>query len=345
MYTLIRNFLFRFDAEAVHHFSMAILRLLCMFPPTRWLLRFMFYPKYAKPISLGPLTFRNGVILAAGFDKNATYLSVMQVLGFGAVEIGTVTPRAQPGNPKPRVFRLPSDQALINRMGFNNDGLEPVVQRLKTWRQSNPVGSGGMLIGGNLGKNKDTPNELAASDYVAGYLALHPWVDFFTINVSSPNTPGLRALQDKAQLALIFEALRATQLHQRSPKPIWLKIAPDLTEEQLLDVVELARSFQLDGLVATNTTISRTGLSASPQRIDEIGAGGLSGRPVFNSSTAVLQFLHEHLQDAVPLIASGGIFTREDAAAKQRAGAKLIQVWTGFIYRGPRIIREIAESL
>lgn len=344
MYTLIRNILFRFDAEAVHHFSMRILHTLVSFGWTRKLIRQSFYPSNTKRITLGKLAFRNGVMLAAGFDKNAQYLDILDTLGFGAVEIGTVTPRPQAGNPQPRLFRLPADQALINRMGFNNEGVDAAVERLKTWRSKHPLTeTNRMLIGGNIGKNKDTANESAADDYVRCYQALHPWVDFFTVNVSSPNTPGLRALQDRDQLLHLFEQLRATPEHQQAPKPIWLKIAPDLSEEQLHDVVQLAQSIQLDGIVATNTTIDRTGLHTSPANVEAIGAGGLSGLPLRERSTDVVQFLHQQLGGTVPIIASGGIFTASDAQAKRKAGAVLVQVWTGFIYRGPKIIREVAE--
>lgn len=344
MYTLIRNILFRFDAEAVHHFSMKVLHLLVSVGFTRKQIRNTFYPSNANAITLGKLQFRNGVMLAAGFDKNAQHLTILDTLGFGAVEIGTVTPRPQGGNPKPRLFRLPADQALINRMGFNNEGVDAVVERLKVWRAKHPLTeTNRMLIGGNIGKNKDTANEAAANDYVRCYQALHPWVDFFTVNVSSPNTPGLRALQDRDQLLHLFEQLRGTPEHQQNPKPIWLKIAPDLSEDQLRDVIALAQSIQLDGIVATNTTIDRSGLRTDPTNVEAIGAGGLSGLPLRERSTDVIRFLHQHLDQAVPLIASGGIFTAADAEAKRAAGAVLIQVWTGFVYQGPKIIREIAR--
>ena len=292
------------------------------------------------------IPFRNPVGLGAGFDKNALYLRELEVLGFGAVEIGTVTPLAQPGNEQPRLFRLPQDKALINRMGFNNDGVTQIRQRLEKWNnQRIEPQSGGMVIGGNIGKNKVTANEDAWKDYEICFKGLFDQVDYFTVNVSSPNTPGLRALQEKDALLKIFSILQNINQGKPKPKPLLLKIAPDLTNEQLDDIVSLTKEVNLNGLVATNTTISRENLLTSQQEIEKIGAGGLSGKPVKTRSTEVLKYLSHALNGTVPIISSGGIFTGEDAKEKLNAGATLLQVWTGFIYEGPTIAKKICKEL
>lgn len=343
MYTLIRDLLFRFDAERVHYFSMNSLRNLCAVPGIRSILASSFQPKEI-PVQAFGLTFRNPVGLAAGFDKNAMYLDLMDMIGFGHVEIGTVTPLAQAGNDKPRLFRLPADKAIINRMGFNNDGMEAIVQRLRQWRKQYPHSK--MIVGGNIGKNKNTPNEEAWTDYVKCFRALHPYVDYFIVNVSSPNTPGLRELQEKPALEKIFQSLRAENTQLSKPLPLLLKIAPDLTNEQLDDICSLAVELKLDGLVATNTTISREQLSTqSVNRSQEIGAGGLSGKPVKERSTEVLDYLHKQTKGQITLIGSGGIFNADDAKQKLEKGATLVQVWTGFIYEGPYIVKNICKDL
>jgi dihydroorotate dehydrogenase len=342
MYTTLRNILFRFDAEKVHTFSMRSFRCLLAIPGMKNILRSAYRP-VSKPMQCLGLTFRNPVGLAAGFDKNASYLEVMDVLGFGHVEIGTVTPLPQAGNEKPRLFRLPADGAIINRMGFNNDGMETVSHRLKQWRKKNP--DSGMIIGGNIGKNKVTPNEDAWTDYVKCFSALHDVVDYFVVNVSSPNTPGLRELQEKDALAKIFRALQEINHQHQHPKPLLLKIAPDLTNEQLSDICALALALKLDGLVATNTTISRNGLSTGKKQVVDIGAGGLSGKPLRSRSDDVLQYLHQHTGGKITLIGSGGIFRSEDAQDKLNAGATMVQVWTGFIYEGPAIVKRICAGL
>ncbi len=343
MYSTIRNLLFRFDAEKVHGFSMRSFKYLVAIPGIRDILGSSFRPLEKKVSHLG-LNFRNPVGLAAGFDKNASYLHVLDMLGFGHVEIGTVTPLPQNGNEKPRLFRLPADKAIINRMGFNNDGMETISWRLKKWRDKNPDSS--MIIGGNIGKNKITPNEDAWTDYVKCFQSLHDVVDYFVVNVSSPNTPGLRELQEKDALTKIFRALIDINLKNDQPKPLLLKIAPNLTEEQLSDICELALSLKLDGLVATNTTISREGLSPdSKKHLDKIGAGGLSGKPLQLRSTEVLKYLHKHTGGKITLIGSGGIFNGQDAQEKLDSGASLVQVWTGFIYEGPAIVRKICRAL
>ena len=343
MYQLLRNFLFRFDAEKAHYWSMNGLRFLCSLPGIRQLLTHFFQPA-EKPVQLFGCTFRNPVGLAAGFDKNGAYLRELDVLGFGHVEIGTVTPLPQEGNTKPRLFRLPADKAIINRMGFNNDGMGTIKNRLAQWRRENPTSQ--LIIGGNIGKNKNTPNEEAWTDYVKCFDTLHPFVDYIIVNVSSPNTPGLRELQDKDALLKIFTELQQRNNTLSKPLPLLLKIAPDLNSSQLDDICSLALDLKLDGLIATNTTLSRENLSmVSAHRAQEIGAGGLSGRPLTSKSSEVLTYLHHKTGGNINLIGSGGIFTATDAREKIRAGATLVQVWTGFIYEGPMIVKRICKNL
>lgn len=348
MYQLLRSFLFLFDPERVHYFAMNSFRLLCKIAPLKKIITSRFSVNNSKlQTNFLGLTFKNPVGLGAGFDKNATYLTELEAMGFGFVEIGTVTPKAQAGNDKPRLFRLPKDKALINRMGFNNDGAEIIAERLKKWRSAV---SSTMVIGGNIGKNKVTPNEDAWKDYETCFKILHPYVDYFVVNVSSPNTPGLRELQEKDSLKQILTNLQSVQETMVSEagvklKPILLKIAPDLTNEQLDDVIELAVEIKLDGLVATNTTISREGIATAADKVNAIGAGGLSGLPVRKRSTEVVQYIRQKTNGSIPLIASGGIFTGEDAKEKMQTGAQLIQVWTGFIYVGPFIAKNICKKL
>lgn len=348
MYKLLRSFLFLFDPERVHYFSMHSLKLLCKVPGGKKILSACFKPKETQPTTLFNITFPNVVGLGAGFDKNASYLNELEALGFGCVEIGTVTPRPQPGNDKPRLFRLPKDKALINRMGFNNEGVEVVVKRLQAWRNKQAAlntTKPKLVIGGNIGKNKVTPNDEAWKDYEICFNALHDYVDYFVVNVSSPNTPGLRELQEKDALKKILTTLQTLNKNYASPKPILLKIAPDLTNEQLDDVADLAMEIQLDGLVATNTTISRASLTTPDTEITTIGAGGLSGMPVKKRSTEVVQYLNQKTNGKIPIIASGGIFVANDAKEKIAAGASLVQVWTGFIYEGPAIVKNICKGL
>lgn len=288
--------------------------------------------------TLWGITFPNPVGLAAGFDKNAKYVNTLSCLGFGYIEIGTVTPKPQPGNKKPRLFRLPTDKALINRMGFNNHGVDYAVQRLK--RRREPV-----IVGGNIGKNKNTPNENATADYEKCFLALADHVDYFVVNVSSPNTPGLRTLQEKAPLAALLTRLQILNKDRGVNKPILLKIAPDLSDEQLNDIIEIAFATNIGGIVATNTTTSRDGLRTSEKRLQKIGAGGLSGLPLKERSTEVIAYIHKHSNGKIPIIAAGGIFTAEDAIEKINAGATLVQVYTGFIYEGPSIVHKICKGL
>jgi len=362
MYQSLRRLLFLLPAETAHYFSMNLLRVLCAVGFVRKALNRVFRPQNAVPFSLFGLSFSNRVGLGAGFDKNAKYLRELETLGFGFVEIGTVTPRPQAGNEKPRLFRLPKDGALINRMGFNNDGVDVVAKRLKKWRKQFDVqGSkfdvkdpqtsnfehrtSNLIVGGNIGKNKTTPNEEAWKDYEICFRALHPFVDFFVVNVSSPNTPGLRELQEKEALKKILTHLQQMNKTFAQQRPILLKIAPDLTLEQIDDVVNLAKEISLDGLVATNTTINREGLTTDHSQLTSIGAGGLSGKPLKEKSTAVLRYINEKTGGQIPVIGSGGIFTAADANEKLAAGATLIEVWTGFIYEGPGIVKRICNAL
>lgn len=359
MYKLLRSILFCFDPEWVHYFAMNGLKFLCRIPGVKNIIASSFRPKENIPYSIFNIQFPNRVGLGAGFDKNARYLNELEALGFGCIEIGTVTPLPQPGNDRPRLFRLPKDKALINRMGFNNDGVEAVVERLKSWqlavgsRQPGKLstGAGGqtasckLVIGGNIGKNKITPNEDAWKDYEKCFLALHDYVDYFVVNVSSPNTPGLRELQEKDSLHKILTNLQQLNSKLINPKPVLLKIAPDLTTEQIDDVIALALEIKLDGLVASNTTISRDQLQTTNHKLKTIGAGGLSGLPVKARSTEIVKYIHQKTNGQIPVIASGGIFTGADATEKLNAGASLVQVWTGFIYEGPSIVKNICREI
>lgn len=335
------------NAERAHYLSMNALRFFCSIPPIRSAISAVFSPKRQslKREQFG-LTFKNPIGLGAGFDKNAAYLRELEALGFGFVEIGTVTPIPQEGNEKPRLFRLPEDKALINRMGFNNDGVKVVRKRLEEWKGKQVVIQGKMIIGGNIGKNKVTPNEDAWKDYEICFNELFDVVDYFVVNVSSPNTPGLRALQDKDALLKILGNLQENNKKRPFPKPILLKIAPDLTDGQLQDIADLAAEIQLDGIVSSNTTISRENLSElSMAQVESIGMGGLSGRPLKTASDDILEKITRLTHGKVPVIASGGVFTGKDAADKFNRGAALVQVWTGFIYEGPGIVKKICKAL
>ncbi|GAA4507739.1 quinone-dependent dihydroorotate dehydrogenase [Hymenobacter ginsengisoli] len=338
--SFVKPLLFKLDAERAHHLVFDNLKRVSQLPGTGALLSGLY--NYQHP-SLGRevfgLRFPNPVGLAAGLDKNAVLTDELASLGFGFVEIGTVTPRPQPGNPQPRLFRLPQDGALLNRMGFNNDGAAAVAARLAR-RQNRQL-----IIGGNIGKNKDTPNERAADDYVAAFEALAEVVDYFVVNVSSPNTPGLRELQDKKPLISLLQQVQARNLARATPRPLLLKIAPDLTDAQLDDILEIARETKLSGLVATNTTISREGLATSAATVAAYGAGGLSGRPLRARATEVIAYLHRRSQGELPIIGAGGIHSAQDALEKLAAGATLVQLYTGFIYEGPGLIKQINQSL
>lgn len=324
----------RFDPEKIHYFTMGCLRLIYRFPGGKALLRALFHVDDTRlTTSFAGLTFKNPVGLAAGFDKNGQWVDELAALGFGFVEVGTVTPKAQEGNPKPRLFRLKKDSALINRMGFNNKGIEQLAENLRKRKSS-------IIVGGNLGKNKVTDNALALNDYLVTFRALRDLVDYFVVNVSSPNTPGLRDLQEKGPLLEILMALQKENSDLK--KPVFLKIAPDLTDSQLDDIVEIVTLSGITGIIATNTTLSRESLETSREEVENIGAGGLSGRPLRKRSTEVIRYIRS--KSDIPVIGVGGIHSGPDALEKRAAGAGLVQVYSGFIYEGPGLIKKINKS-
>ncbi len=339
MYKLIKPLLFSMDPETAHQQVSGGLKRFCGLWGGKRLLKGAFGfsdPRLEREVF--GLRFRNPVGLAAGFDKNADYVDEMAALGFGFVEIGTVTPRPQPGNDKPRMFRLTEDDALINRMGFNNQGVDVAATRLRYVKSRDHI-----IIGGNIGKNKDTPNEDAVNDYTYCFDALFDVVDYFVVNVSSPNTPGLRDLQEKGPLMNILQALQASNNKGGVSRPILLKIAPDLTDGQLDDIVELVTESGIAGVVATNTTISREGLRSNPARVQE--AGGLSGKPLRARATEVIRYLARKSGGRFPIIGVGGIHSPADAMEKMEAGAALVQLYTGFIYEGPGLIKSICKKI
>ena len=337
---LIKPFLFLWSPEKAHHITLVLFKTLLAIPLVGGLVR-SFYKVEDKKLEreLFGLKFPNPVGLAAGFDKDGKHYQAMAALGFGFVELGTVTPLPQDGNPQPRLFRLPADNGLINRMGFNNEGMMALKNRLEKGRPKN------LIVGGNIGKNKITPNEEATSDYVKCFETLFPYVDYFVVNVSSPNTPGLRALQDKEPLTKLLSHLQALNHQKNSPKPILLKIAPDLTDSQLDDIIEIVDNTKIEGIIATNTTIDRSGLKTSENRIKEIGNGGLSGMPVRKRSTEVIRYLSEKSNGQLKIIAVGGINSAADAIEKLTAGASLVQIYTGLIYEGPTLVKKINKAL
>jgi len=310
-----------------------------MIPGKLWALRLFFKVKDTRlEREVFGLKFDNPVGLAAGFDKDAKLFDELASFGFGFVEIGTVTPLPQDGNPKPRLFRVKDDSGLINRMGFNNQGIEAVVARLRRKKTD-------IIIGGNIGKNKDTPNEEAANDYAICFEKLFPYVDYFAVNVSSPNTPGLRDLQEKAPLTALLNSLQELNNKKDKRKPILLKIAPDLTDEQLDDIIAIVADTKIDGVIATNTTIDRSSLKTAKNKVETIGNGGLSGKPVRLRSTQVIKYLADKSNRAFPIIGVGGIHSAEDALEKLDAGATLLQVYTGFIYEGPSLVKRINKAI
>ena len=335
----IRPVLFLFNPEFIHHFTFRFLRLGGKIPGVTMLIKALFSVEHKKlEREVFGLRFKNPVGLAAGFDKDARLIDEMASFGFGFIEIGTLTPQPQPGNSKPRLFRLPKDNALINRMGFNNGGIFSAVELLKKRKSK-------IIVGGNIGKNKVTPNEQAGEDYLRCFEALYPHVDYFVVNVSSPNTPGLRELQEKEPLRKLLEQVIALSKEKNKYKPVLLKIAPDLTSEQLDDIVQIIKETKTDGVIATNTTISRLELKTPKKIIEQIGAGGLSGKPVSDKSTEVIRYLRAGLGPDVPIIGVGGIMNEQDALDKLDAGANLIQLYTGFIYEGPALIKRINKQL
>ena len=331
---IIRPILFCFDPEAVHHFTFSLVRFVNKIPGISSLIKSLYTvsDKRLEREVFG-LKFKNPVGLAAGFDKDAKLYKELSNFGFGFIEIGTLTPKAQEGNPKKRLFRLREDSAIVNRMGFNNGGVNDAVKRLNV--------NNGVLIGGNIGKNKITPNEEAVKDYEICFDALYDYVDYFVVNVSSPNTPNLRALQDKEPLTQLLQTLQDKNKTKQKEKPILLKIAPDLTDDQLLDIIDIVKETKIAGVIATNTTISREGL----QSVNKIEMGGLSGKPLTKRSTEVIRFLSEKSNKAFPIIGVGGIHTAEDAIEKLEAGASLVQLYTGFIYEGPALVKAINKKI
>ena len=339
MYRIVRFFLFLFNPEAIHHITFKMIKTAGMIPGKLWTFRLLFKVKDARlEREVFGLKFDNPVGLAAGFDKDAKLFDELASFGFGFVEIGTVTPLPQEGNPKPRLFRLKDDSGLINRMGFNNQGIEAAVARLRR-RKTN------IIIGGNIGKNKVTPNEKAVDDYEICFEKLFPYVDYFVVNVSSPNTPGLRDLQEKAPLTALLNRLQELNNEKESRKPILLKIAPDLINDQLDDIIEIIATTKIDGVVATNTTIDRSGLKTDTNKVNAIGKGGLSGKPVRVRSTEVIKYLADKSNKAFPIIGVGGIHSAEDALEKLDAGATLLQLYTGFIYEGPSLVKRINKAI
>ena len=336
---LIKPILFLLQPERAHHLTFSLTKNLLSWSPVRKLFSSSYRitdPRLQRKVA--GITFPNPVGLAAGLDKNALLIDHWSAFGFGFVEIGTVTPLPQAGNDAPRLFRLPKDNALINRMGFNNDGMEEIAKRLYKQRSS-------IIIGGNIGKNKITPNEQAASDYLKCFHLLYNHVHYFVVNVSSPNTPNLRELQEKEPLKQLLSSLQFENGRKPRPKPIFLKIAPDLTTSQLDDIVEIVQETKLAGVIATNTTINREGLITSQEELSQIGAGGLSGSPVRERSTEVIRYLAKKSGKSFAIIGVGGIHSAEDALEKLDAGADLVQVYTGFIYEGPGLVKNINEAL
>jgi len=338
MYSFIKSLLFLLPPEKAHHVALNLIEFALKIPIFGLIFKRTFNSGPQRSIKFAGITFPNIVGLAAGFDKDAKRLHLWKALGFGHVEVGTVTPKPQPGNPVPRLFRLVEDRAVINRMGFNNGGVDAMVNRLK----KRPAG---LIVGGNIGKNKITPNELATDDYVICFEKLYPYVDYITVNVSSPNTPGLRDLQTESFLVPLFEKLNQLRSQYDEFKPIFLKIAPDFDLKAVKELAKIIKSLPIQGVIATNTTISRSGLETSEKEIEKIGAGGLSGAPLFEASNTILATLSIELGNSMPIIGVGGIFNGFDVTEKLNRGAGLVQVYTGFIYEGPWIVRNILKTL
>ncbi|TAG54868.1 MAG: quinone-dependent dihydroorotate dehydrogenase [Cytophagales bacterium] len=339
---IFKPFLFLFNPEKAHHLAFLLLKYSLKIPFSSSFCRFLFDTPHQNINFLG-LNFKNRIGLAAGFDKNGAYIDELACLGFGFIEVGTVTPLAQQGNDQPRLFRLFDDEAIINRMGFNNLGMEELVKKLKSRKTD-------IIIGGNIGKNKQTPIEKSNNDYLLCFESLYAFVDYFVVNVSSPNTPNLRQLQDKEPLMdLLTEIYKSNDLlaqkYQQKRKPVLLKIAPDLTDSQLDDIIDIIKTTKTDGIVATNTTISRDNLKTNTKEIQSIGNGGLSGKPLKNNSTYIIKYITEKSNKSIPIIGVGGIYSAQDAQEKIDAGASLVQVYSGFVYEGPDLVKEIALGL
>lgn len=337
MYPLLKRIFFLFDPEKIHHVVFKLIRFNLSIPGMKSIWKKIYVVEHPSlEQDLFGLTFKNPVGLAAGFDKDAKLFNQLGYCGFSFVEVGTVTPLPQEGNPKKRLFRLPKDEALINRMGFNNAGVNAMIEKLKHRKTD-------IIIGGNIGKNKLTPNENAIDDYLICFTKLFDYVDYFVVNVSSPNTPNLRDLQDKEPLTKLLQRLMDENATKTKQKPILLKIAPDLTNEQLDDIIEIVETTKIAGVIATNTTISREGLKTP--NVEDIGLGGLSGKPLTKRSTEVIRYLYEKSGKQLNIIGVGGIHSAADAKEKLEAGAKLVQLYTGFIYEGPKLVKRINKEL
>ena len=339
MYKIIRSILFQFDPEKVHYFTARLIKMALMIPGMKsiWKRMYSVNDKRLERKLFG-LTFSNPVGLAAGFDKNASMYNDLSHFGFGFIEIGTVTPKEQPGNAKPRLFRLTDDNAIINRMGFNNNGVDEAVENLKNRKTD-------IIIGGNIGKNTASLDEEYIDDYKTNFTKLHSYVDYFVVNVSSPNVGSMDKLQDKGFQIELLEELKKINSQQKTEKPILLKIAPDLNTVQLDEVIEIIQTTGIDGVIASNTSTNRSKLKSTQTKLDNIGAGGLSGRPIKDRSTKVIRYLSEKSNKAFPIIGVGGIHSAEDALEKINAGADLVQIYTGFIYEGPRLIKKINKAI
>ncbi|MFH6771966.1 quinone-dependent dihydroorotate dehydrogenase [Gaetbulibacter aestuarii] len=337
--SLLRPIFFLFDPEKIHHFTFSLIKFFSKIPGFKASMRAI-YDVEDKRLErkLFGLTFKNPVGLAAGFDKNALLYNELASFGFGFIEIGTVTPKAQQGNPKKRLFRLKDDQGIINRMGFNNEGVQAAIEQLKK-------NKGNIIIGGNIGKNTETPQEGYTDDYLTCFNALHPFVDYFVLNVSCPNVNSHAKLNDKDYLQELISAVQKANKKFDKQKPILLKIAPDLNDGQLDEIVDLVKTTKLDGVIASNTSVFRDGLKASKEQLDAIGKGGLSGQPIKARSTRVIKYLSEKSGKAFPIIGVGGIHSAEDALEKLEAGADLVQIYTGFIYEGPKLIKAINKAI
>ncbi len=337
--SVVRPILFFFDPEKIHHFTFSLIKVVCKIPFVSKIFR-GFYIVNDKRLerTLFGITFKNPVGLSAGFDKNAVLYNELANFGFGFIEIGTVTPKGQKGNPKKRLFRLKDDQGIINRMGFNNDGIAAAIQNLKK-------NKGQVVIGGNIGKNTATTPENYTEDYCEVFQSLHPYVDYFVLNVSCPNVGSHAKLNDKEYLLELIFACKKLNLKEEKQKPILLKIAPDLNNNQLNEIIDLVKETQIDGVIASNTSTNRAGLKASNERLKEIGNGGVSGQPVKNKSTEVIKYLADTSNKSFPIIGVGGIHSEKDALEKLKVGADLVQVYTGFIYEGPSLVKRINKAI
>lgn len=337
--SIIRPIFFAFDPEKIHHFTFSLIKAASKIPGIPSIFRSLYQVEDERlEREVFGLKFPNPVGLAAGFDKEAKLYNELSNFGFGFIEIGTITPKSQIGNPKKRLFRLKEDNAIINRMGFNNQGVEAAIENLKHKRSN-------LIVGGNIGKNTDTSPDDYTADYEVCFKALHPYVDYFVVNVSCPNVGSHAKLQDKGYLLELLGTLKDLNAKEANQKPIVLKIAPDLNNEQLDEIIEVVAETKIDGVIASNTSVSRENLKVSKAELDAIGNGGVSGKPVTDKSTAVIKYLSEHSNKAFPIIGVGGIHSAQDALDKLNAGATLVQVYTGFIYEGPKLVKDINMAI